>query len=100
MMIINDGQPTRRGGQRVIDLIITSTEIGNLVTSCSTLTHETVRSDHIAILSNINIDVQEATTETKEVRQLKKTDWHRWRERTEQDFEDWLSCEFTCFEDA
>ena len=100
LTIHNDGQPTRRGGHSVIDLIITSVDIGNLVTSCSTLTHETVRSDHKAILSDIEIDTQETYTETKEMRQLKKTDWHKWRERTEQDFEGWPGSNVTRFDDA
>ena len=42
----------------------------HLVMFCSTLTH----ADHIAILSNIDVDVQEVCTETRRVRQLKKTD--------------------------
>ena len=100
LIIHNDGQPTRRGGQSVIDLVITSADIAILVKDCSTLTHESVRSDHIAILSDMDIDVQDSTTQTKEVRQFKKVNWHEWRERTEADFGRWMLQSFSCFEEA
>ena len=100
LIIHNDGQPTRRGGQSVIDLIITSAGIGTLVKDCSTLTHESVRSDHIAILSDFDIDVQESMAQTKEVRQLRKVNWNDWRERTETDFSRWMLQDFECFDEA
>ena len=60
LLVHNDGQLTRRGGPSVIDLTITSTALENLVTSCSTLTHESVRSDHISILTDINAGIQKS----------------------------------------
>ena len=59
-----------------------------------------MRSDHIAILSDIDIDVQDSKTQTKEVRQFKKVNWHEWRERTETDFGKWMLQNFSCFEEA
>ena len=100
LLIHNDGQPTRRGTQSVIDLIITSTDMENLISSCSTLTHETVRSDHIPIITDINVDIQKSDIQRREIRSLKKADWHNWRERTEADFDIWLLQDFTNFEEA
>ena len=86
LIIHNDGQPTRRGGQSVIDLIITSADIAPLVKDLSTLTHESVRSDHIAILSEIYVDVLDYSAQTKEMRLLKRVNWQEWTERAERDF--------------
>ena len=40
--------------------------------NCSTLTHESVRANHISILSDIDKDVLYSTAQTEEVRQLKR----------------------------
>ena len=45
LIMHNDGHPTRRGGQSVLDLTITSADIATLVKGCSTLTHESVGSN-------------------------------------------------------
>ena len=56
MIVHNDGQPTMCGKSSVIDLIITSATLSSTVASCDTLTYEIVRSDHIAILTDLAID--------------------------------------------
>ena len=47
---INDGKPTRRNTDSVIDLFITNPELVPKISLCETLTYETVQSDHIGIL--------------------------------------------------
>ena len=46
---MNDGQPTRRNSSSVIDLVLCSVGLVQYSRECSTLSHEKVRSDHIAI---------------------------------------------------
>ena len=60
MITYNDGQVARRNGNSVIDLIITDAGLSR----CDTLSHDNVRSDHIAITSDIakdNVKQQEAS---------------------------------------
>lgn len=45
---VNDGAPTRRNASSVIDLFIVKPQINRIIRSCTTLTHECVRSDHIS----------------------------------------------------
>ena len=47
---MNDGQAMRRQSDSVIDLFLVSRNIYNNIKTCITLTHEKVKSDHIAIL--------------------------------------------------
>ena len=49
IVVHNDGQQTRRQNNTVIDLVLTSAPLTDLVSSCCTLTHEKVRSDHVPI---------------------------------------------------
>ena len=58
LMTNNDGQPTRRRSESVIALTSTSFRLSSFVLSCETLAHENIRSDHIAVHSNIAIDIQ------------------------------------------
>lgn len=51
---VNDCQPTRRNSDSVIDLVLTSSEFQKHLTSCNTLTHESIRSDHISVLTDIS----------------------------------------------
>jgi len=76
-------------------LIITSTRLSTYVKSCDTLTHEVVRSDHIAVLSDIEVDVCPQQHEPKTFRPLKKVNWNSWREETEDQFKEWLTLKHT-----
>ena len=88
LLVHNDEQPTRKGGQSVIDIIMTSATFWSSVISCDTLTHEAVRSDHIVILVDLGTDTKDKTDATKSYRPLKGPKWYEWRERTEADFVD------------
>ena len=56
MIVHNIGQPSRRGKSKVIDLVITSATHSSTVASCDTLAHEMIRSDHVAILTELTIN--------------------------------------------
>ena len=55
MICLNDGQPTRRNSTSVIDLVLTSAQFQKCITSCDTLTHDTIKSDHISILTVLDV---------------------------------------------
>ena len=84
----------------MIDLIITSATFGSSVISCDTLTHEAVRSDHIAVLVDLDFDTKDKSGLTKSYRPLKGSKWYVWRERTEADFETWTKRTFSNFKEA
>ena len=91
LIVHNDGQPTRRGKSSIIDLIISSSTLSNVVASCDTLSHEVVRSDHIAILTELSIDKKTDSDGTRNIRSFKKADWHAWKEMTDTKFSTWLN---------
>ena len=86
----NDGQQTRRNNNTVIDLILTSASPSHLVSSCCTLTHEKVRSDHIPIYLDGIFDIRDVAPHTKSVKQIRKVDWAKWKSVTEDKFQGWL----------
>ena len=57
LICVNDGQYTRRNSRSVIDLAIISKENYHIVLDCTTLTHEKVQSDHIAILLQLDFAI-------------------------------------------
>jgi len=73
----------------VIDLIITSSKLTTYVQTCDTLTHETVRSDHIAVYSDIALDERREEKTTKTFRCRKKVNWNDWRSETEELCREW-----------
>ena len=50
LIYLNDGQPTRRNSNSVIDLVLSSAGLVQYSKECSTLSHEQIRSDHIAAI--------------------------------------------------
>ena len=90
MIAHNDGQPTRRGKSSVIDLIITPATLICTVTSCDTPTHEVVRSDHIAILTELAIDTTNDFDGTRRFRNFKKANRHAWKEMTDTKLSVWF----------
>ena len=90
MIVHNDGQPTRRGKSSVIDLVITSATLSSTVASCDTLTHEVVRSNHVAILTELAINKTSDCDGTRKFRSFKQADWHAWKEVTDTNFSTWL----------
>ena len=71
MVTHNDGQATRQNSNSIIDLIITDAGLSTYVKSCDTLSHENVRSDHIAIISDIAIDNVKQQNASRTFRPLK-----------------------------
>ncbi|MEW8548508.1 MAG: reverse transcriptase domain-containing protein, partial [Candidatus Thiodiazotropha sp.] len=90
LIIHNDGQQTRRNNNTVIDLILTSASLSHLVSSCCTLTHEKVRSDHIPIYLDSSFDSKDVVSHTKSIKQIKKVDWTKWKSVNEDKFQGWL----------
>ena len=88
LVCMNDGQPTRRTSSSVIDLVICSAGLVQYSGECSTLSHEKIRSDHIAIFFEADFDLTESGPSIRVVRPIKKADWRKWKEATESQFED------------
>ncbi|VDI75616.1 Hypothetical predicted protein [Mytilus galloprovincialis] len=87
LICVNDGQYTRRNSQSVIDLAIISENIYNEVKDCITLTHESVKSDHIAVYLDVKSEEKiEDNQTTEEIWNLKKIDWNKWKNTTKQIF--------------
>ena len=87
LICLNDGQPTRRNTNSVIDLVLCSARLVQYSKECSTLTHEKVRSDHIAVIYEATFDRVDSSPEFRTVRSIKKTEWEKWKEVTEEKFE-------------
>ena len=60
---INDGAATRRNVSSVIDLVLVKPQLIKSIKSCTTLTHEHVRSDHIPVLLDIDDGIEQITEE-------------------------------------
>ncbi|CAC5356601.1 unnamed protein product [Mytilus coruscus] len=91
MLCVNDGQPTRQNTKSVIDLVIITPSTKNKVHNCSTLVHENIRSDHICILTELDVCKKEQNNSTKrKVWQINKVDWNKWKEQAEKNMEEWL----------
>ena len=88
LICVNDGQPTKRNSSSVIDLVLCSAELVQYSRECSTLSHEKVRSDHIAAFFEADFDLTETSPSIKVVRPIKKADWGKWQETTEIQCED------------
>ncbi|CAG2202636.1 unnamed protein product [Mytilus edulis] len=90
MICINDGQPTRRNSDSVIDLMLMNSNFQHNMISCDTLSHETIRSDHISILTNLRVCSEDNWGTPKKIWQLNKVDWEEWKRVTEERFGEWL----------
>ena len=64
--------------ESVIDLVLITEEINKRVKECSTLVHESVRSDHICVLLEIDVCKEQIQIKSKrKIWQLNKVDWNR-----------------------
>ncbi|XP_053372804.1 uncharacterized protein LOC128546371 [Mercenaria mercenaria] len=88
-MCINDGIPTRRNSDSVIDLILITPTLRRKIECCQTLDHENVRSDHIAVLVKIEDGIPRGQNEYIEKYNLRKVDWKAWNEETTVQFNEW-----------
>ena len=87
-LCINDGQPTRRNSDSVIDLFIVTPRVIPEVVMCETMTCETIRSDHIGVLLEV-YQGKKACSVTTEKYKISQVKWDVWRECTEEKFKDW-----------
>lgn len=85
---VNECVNTRSNSESVIDLFIIKPHLNRNILKCVTLTHETVRSDHIAVL----MDMADGTSENSEAverHQIYKTDWIKWDSISSEKFNQW-----------
>ena len=88
LLCINDGQPTRRTSESVIDLFVVSPRVIPEVVMCETMACENIRSDHIGVLLQVYQEMK-SDTATSERNITSKADWEVWRDCTEQKFKVW-----------
>ena len=86
---INDGKPTRRSSDSVIDLFPTNSELVPKISLCETLTYENIQSHHLAVLFEIAKNSEQSSSEGEEKYIIGKTNSHLWNEITEERFRDW-----------
>jgi len=88
LICVNDGQATRRESKSIIDLFLVSRNIYNNVRTCETLSHEKVKSDHIAVLLDVTFGKSqtEMNLENEEGWCIRKCNWGKWMEETEETF--------------
>ena len=69
MICINDGKPTRRQSDSIIDLFISSPSLIPKISMCETLTYENILSDHLAAMLEIerNSNVGDSGAEEKNI---------------------------------
>ena len=88
MVCVNDGKPTRRSSDSVIDLFLTSPELVPKISFCETLSYENIQSDHLAVLLEIAKNSEPNSSGAEEKYTIGKTDWKLWNEITEERFRD------------
>ncbi len=88
LICMNDGQQTRRNSPSVIDLFIVHSSLVPKVTKCETLSHEQVRSDHIHVLMQIDIENETKDNVLTEERWIiKKVDGEKWEKITNENLD-------------
>ena len=96
---LNDGKPTRRNADSVIDLFITNPDLVPKISLCETLTYEAVQSDLVSILLEMCEGRSSVGDAMVEKYLLSKTDWNLWEDCTKNSFARWNSlCERTEWE--
>ena len=86
---LNDGKPTRRNSNSVIDLFISNPDLVPKISLCETLTYEAVQSDHICFLLEVCANCTSVGNTLFEKYLLSKTDWTLWEESTKEAFGNW-----------
>jgi hypothetical protein len=90
LICVNDGQATRRQYQSVIDLVIVSQDYYQNVLDCTTLNHERVQSDHIAVYTQVDFATsQEEEIEIESRWNIRKCNWNEWTVATNDIFADY-----------
>ena len=72
---LNDGKPTRRSSDSVIDLFLTNPELVPKISLCETLTYENIQSDHLGVLLEIAKSSGPSSSEAEEKYIIGKTYW-------------------------
>ena len=88
LLCMNDGQPTRKNSDSIIDLFIVTPRVIPEVVMCETMTCESIRSDHIGVLLEVYQSRKESNI-TSEKFIISKANWEVWRECTEEKFKAW-----------
>ena len=88
LLCINDGQPTRRNSDSVIDLFLVTPRVIPEVIMFETMTGEAIRSDHIGVLLEVYQSRKESSA-TREKFIISKAKWDVWRDCTEEKFKEW-----------
>jgi ribonuclease HI len=87
LLCINDCLPTKRKDDSVIDLFVVNPQLIPRVELCATLAHEQIRSDHVAVL--LEIDKVEPQDRKVEKYLIGNTDWEEWNKVSESLFATW-----------
>ena len=93
LICINDGKPTRRQSDSVIDLFIVSPRVVPEVAICETMSHEVIRSDHIGVLLQVYEEYR-YTNAILEKFIIGKAKYNIWSECTEKRFKVWNESDF------
>ena len=91
LIIMNDMLPTYRNSHSVIDLFLVKSHMNRNIKYCQTLTHENVRSDHIGVIMDLDDGLDKEEEVIREKYSIKKTDWQKWRDISEEKFAEWNS---------
>ncbi|MEW8548699.1 MAG: reverse transcriptase family protein, partial [Candidatus Thiodiazotropha sp.] len=91
LICMNDSLPTYRNSHSVIDLFLVRSHMNRKIRYCQTLTHENVRSDHISVLMDIEDGIEKDEEIIGEKYCIKKIDWQKWEEVSEESFREWNS---------
>ena len=91
LLCVNDGQPTRRNTTSVIDLVLVTPNIKDKLKECTTLSHENIRSDHVCLLTELDVcQTDNANRPKRKIWQLNKVDWNTWRDEADTSMGIWL----------
>ena len=92
LLCINDGLPTRRTSDSVIDLFIVSQKVIPEVFFRETIACENIRSDHIGVLLEVYQKV-ELNSVTLKKYLISKANWDIWRNCTEEKYKAWTEAD-------
>ncbi|VDI25246.1 Hypothetical predicted protein [Mytilus galloprovincialis] len=89
LICVNDCQASRRNSDSIIDLSLITQNLYNEVIECTTLSHENIQSDHIAIFTKLNSCTNTQVPLENETPKfnINKADLDAWKTATEESFQ-------------
>ncbi|VDI38794.1 Hypothetical predicted protein [Mytilus galloprovincialis] len=89
LICVNDCQASRRNSDSIIDLSLITQNLYNEVIECTTLSHENIQSDHIAIFTKLNSCTNTQVPSVNETPKynINKADLNAWKTATEESFQ-------------